>query len=393
MPDRAGAGRVAGALAAGVLAALLAAPAATAQTFPPPSSTPDTTQPAPPSEPPPPGSWEASRFDAPFDQAGATLTGSVFDISGTLRYQRTGPADRIGQVEVRVVDDPTDSFTPAEGCPLPEPVTSGQDRPRTDGFAAEHPFLVEAVSIPCNGRYLVQAEGRLDDPQAPPHTLQQSFLLEAPPAPVTGLAVTVDGAARSVTATFQPLADTDLAFDAIGYVLERSGPESATFVDVASIRVGAEPELVDPLADAPAGAYTYRVRAVRAGAAGEVRSSPFDTESDTVEVTGGPKSSGGPVTGPRGRGSTGPRSGGRLSVPSAGGRSTTSTTLDTGFEDTLDYGEPGSERASGDDPLAGQSIIEDEAEGMGLAVPAAGALVMLGWAGHILYLNRLAKQL
>jgi hypothetical protein len=43
--------------------------------------------------------------------------------------------------------------------------------------------------------------------------------------------------------------------------------------------------------------------------------------------------------------------------------------------------------------VAGQSIVRDEAEGMGLAVPAAGALVMLGWAGHLLYLNRLAKQL
>ena len=394
MPDRAS-GRVFGALAAGVLAALLAAPAATAQTdgLPPPSSTPVPTPPTPPSEPPPPGSWDASSFDAPFDQPDATLTASVFDISGTLRYQRTGPADRIGQVQVRVVDDPADSFTPAERCPLPEPVESRQDRPRTDGLAAEHPFLVEAVSLPCNGRYVVQAEGRLDDPQAPPHTLQQSFLLAAPPAPVTGLGVTVDGAARSVTATFQPLADTDLAFDAIGYVLERSGPEGVTFVDVASIRVGAEPRFVDPLRDAPAGAYTYRVRAVRSGAEGDVRSSVIDTETDTVEVTGGPKPSGGSVTGPRRRASTGPRPGGRLPVPSAGGRPTTSTTLDTGFEDTLDYGEPGSDRQPGDEPLAGQSIIEDEAEGMGLAVPAAGALVMLGWAGHILYLNRLAKQL
>ena len=32
-------------------------------------------------------------------------------------------------------------------------------------------------------------------------------------------------------------------------------------------------------------------------------------------------------------------------------------------------------------------------DGVDFAVPAAGALVLLGWAGHIVYLNRLAKLL
>ena len=40
------------------------------------------------------------------------------------------------------------------------------------------------------------------------------------------------------------------------------------------------------------------------------------------------------------------------------------------------------------------SIVQDEADDpVDLAVPAAGALVLLGWAGHIVYLNRLAKLL
>src|SRR3546814_14651511 len=77
-------------------------------------------------------------------------------------------------------------------------------------------------------------------------------------------------------------------------------------------------------------------------------------------------------------------------------RSTRTDTLfpyTTLFRSTLDYGERSDSELAGDEPVAGQSIVRDEAEGMGLAVPAAGALVMLGWAGHLLYLNRLAKQL
>ena len=65
----------------------------------------------------------------------------------------------------------------------------------------------------------------------------------------------------------------------------------------------------------------------------------------------------------------------------------------TGFNEELDYSgvpRPGSE----EDGLAaeGQSIIRTPGEGAGLLAPVAGALVLLGWAGHIIYLNRLAKQ-
>lgn len=400
MRERTGRARAFGVLSAGLLAALLASPAlAQTDDVPPPSSAPDTTQPdttepPPPEEPPPPGSWEASSFDAPFDVPDAVLTEATFDVSGTLRYQRTG-AEYIRDVEVRVIDDPGDTFAPADGCPLPEPVASTQAGPSPDTIAAEHPFLVEDVVLPCNGRYLVEAEGRLDDPEAPSpeYTLSQSFLVEVPPVSVTGLGVTVDSQSRAVTVSFQPLAETDLAFDALGYVLERSGPGDEVFVDLESIEVGEEPTFVDPLRDAPAGAYTYRVRAVRRGAGDEVRSSVTDTETDTVEVTGEPESSGRAIVG-KGRRSTGPRSTGRRQATAAtAGRSVTSTTVDTGFEDTLDYGASGSEGAFGGPTAGGQSIVQDEAEGMGLAVPAAGALVMLGWAGHILYLNRLAKQL
>ena len=401
MPDRTWTERLLGALAVGVLAGMLAAPAALAQDAEVPLD-PDA-QPAPEApQPQEPGSWEASSFEEPFDEEGPTLRQASFDVAGTLRYQKTGPADFIEEIEVRVVDDPGDSFSPGEGCATPQPVTIAGDGPRP-GFTVEQEFLAEDITVPCNGRYLVQVEGFLEDPDAPSHTMERSFTMAALPESVTGLAVTLDGQDRAVTATFQPLTDGDVAPDAIGYVLERRGPSEDLFVDVGTIGLGDEPRFVDPLTDAPAGAYTYRVRAVRAGADGGVRSSILHTESDTVTVEGEPAPSTSAPTTSTGRGgSVGPRStaGGRVSVPrtSAAPRPTTPTTLDTGFEGTLDYGErpetdDGAEELAGDEPVAGQSIVQDEADSVDLAVPTAGALVMLGWAGHIIYLNRLAKQL
>lgn len=396
MPERRRAAGAAAALAGGLLATLLVAPVALAQTDEvPPTDELDPGQQQPPAQSEP-GSWGASSFEEPFDADGAIVPRETFDVEGTLRYEKTGPSDFIEEVEVRVVDDPGDSFTPGEGCSLPSPTTISGDGPRP-GLTAEQSFEVHDVSVPCNGRYLVEAQGWLQDPDAESFTLRRSFVLAAMPASVTGLDVTYDGSGRSVTATFQPLADDQLAPDATGYVLERRGPDGDTFVDVATIGLDDGPRFVDPLDGAPAGAYTYRVRAVRAGADGDVRSSLIDTETDTVEVEGEPRSSSTSSPGAAaGRRGDGPRSaGGRISVGRTGSdpRLTTPTTLDTGFEDTLDYGDRSDGELAGDEPVAGQSIVRDEAEGMGLAVPAAGALVMLGWAGHLLYLNRLAKQL
>lgn len=397
MPERRRSRAVA-ALAGGVLAVLLAGPVALAQTEeldpgqePPPSQP----QPDPPEEPEqhPPGSWGASSFEAPFDEPDASLRRETFDVEGTLRYQKTGPSDFIEEVEVRVVDDPNDTLTLGDGCTLPEPAAFPGDGPGP-GLTAEQDFLLEGVTLPCNGRYVVEATGRLEDPDAGAYTLRQPFVVAAMPASVTGLGVTLDGDERSVTVTFQPLGAGDLAPDAIGYVLERSG-DDGLFVDVAAIEVRDDPEFVDPLTDVAAGAYTYRVRAVRSGVDGDIRSSIIDTETDTVEVEGDVPGSTPPTSSGRAEVTSARSSGGRISVPRTGSapRLTTPTTLDTGFEDTLDYGDRGEGEIAGDEPVAGQSIVRDEAEGISLAVPTAGALVMLGWAGHILYLNRLAKQL
>jgi hypothetical protein len=397
MRERRRTGAVA-ALAGGLLAVVLTGPVALGQIdeIPPrPELDPGQETPTVPSQPEqyPPGSWGGSSFEAPFDEPDVSLRRETFDVEGTLRYEKTGPADFIEEVEVRVVDDPDDAFTPADGCTLPAPAEFSGDGPGP-GLTAEQDFLVERVIVPCNGRYVVEAEGRLEDPDDDSYTMRQSFVVAAMPASVTGLGVTFDGDDRSVTVTFQPLAEADLPPDAIGYVLERSG-DDGVFVDVGAVELGDDPEFVDPLTDAPAGAYTYRVRAVRAGVDGEVRSSIIDTETDTVEVEGDPAPDSTATTSTAATSSR--SSGDRIPLTRGGSapRLTTPTTLDTGFEDSLDYGDrgEGDGELAGDEPVAGQSIVRDEAEGMGLAVPAAGALVMLGWAGHILYLNRLAKQL
>jgi len=342
--------------------------------------------------------WAASALDAPFDVEGHVVRVQPFALSGTMRYEKQGPADHIVQIEVRVVDDPADERIPGEGCTLPEPLLVPGSGPEPE-LTSEVPFFVNGLEVPCNGAYLVEVEATVDDPDAPTFTLRQPFVMGMLPAAVTDLAIDLDERARRTTVTFSPVPADQLAPDAIGYVLERGGPVDeagvvGTFVDVGTLDIDDEPRFVDDLARAAGGTYEYRVRAVRAGAAEPERSSVIDTETARVTI-GAP-----PETPTADRGSvvvrrSPRRGGGAVTRRSAPARPTTATTLDTGFEDTLDYGDrpPGSPAMVGDEPLAGQSVIQDEGEGLDLAAPVAGALVLVGWAGHIAYLNRLARQL
>ncbi|MFP5321450.1 MAG: hypothetical protein ACLGIC_06340 [Acidimicrobiia bacterium] len=384
MPEPALRRRVLDAVAAVGIATAVLAPAAAAQSDEVPDSAPDRTDP-----------WAASTFDPPFDEPGHVVRVQPFDVAGTLRYEKTGPADHIVEAEVRIVPDRGQDLR--DGCELPTPAVVAGPGPQPE-LTAELAFRA-AFDVACNGRYVLEVEATLDDPDAPTHTLSQPFDVGALPPAVTDLVVDVDDAERRVVATFTPVPDDQLDPDAIGYVLERSAAGDGGYVDAAAIDVDDEPRLVDDLADAPAGSYTYRVRSVRAGPGEPERSSVLDTETATVTV-------GEPVDAPpsteAGVATRGPRRG-SVSVPRRGTtlpRRVTVTTLDTGFEGTIDYGElpegttpPPDVEIPGDEPLAGQSIITEEGEGTDLAGPVAGALVLLGWAGHIAYLNRLAKQL
>jgi len=399
MPEHPRAPRVLAASALALLAALLAAPAALAQTdeVPPPSSPDDV---APPSDDAD-RRWAGSALHAPFDVDGATLRQEAFPVAGEFHYEKMGPADQIVQASIQVVDDPSDDFTPGEACLLPPPAVvpgTGED---TDGnaFTADLAFSAD-LDVPCNGRYLVQAEARLNDPQRPPFVLERSFVLAALPAAVTEVSAKVQPDERKAVVRFTPLPPDQLDPDAVGYVVERAGPAvdgPGRYDDVGTLDLDDEPRLVDDLAAAEAGRYTYRARAVRAGADGPVRSSIIDTATAEIELQGEPTSA--PTTEPEvnTRGGSVRVPAGRATLPRRRSTSTRQgppTTLDTGFEESLDYGDGEIAQELVDEPVAGgQSVVRDEGDTVDLAVPAAGALVMLGWAGHIVYLNRLAKQL
>lgn len=407
MRDRRRLGRFVAASAAALLVGLVVAPAAWAQTdeLSPPNgevSPPEGLEPAEDQ-----GPWQGSAFDAPFDDGEdtPTLHRDTFAVAGTFRYRKQGPSEHIASATLRVIDDPDDDFTPPDACTLPDPRTFEGEGPEPE-LTAELTFSVDDLTVACNGRYLLEAEAQLDDPDAPTYTMARSFVLAALPAAVTGLTVDVDAGARRATVAFTPLPEEQHAIDALGYVVERAGPADddgalGTYGDVATIGLDDDPVVVDDLAAAAPGRYSYRVRAVRDGADGPVRSSVIDTETAAIVLEGPPRTT--TSSTPRATAGTSRRGGGRLTVPSrrrSSGRPTTVTTIDTGFEETLDYGPTSapatsdpSEELAGDEPVAGQSIVRDEAESVDLLVPAAGALVMLGWAGHIVYLNRLARQL
>jgi len=386
MPDAPRRHRLLALAGAALLVGTLAAPAALAQA-------PETPPSQPQADP-----WAGSSFDAPFDVPDADVWTQPFDVAGTLRYQKTGPADHIVQAEVRIV--PRRGIP--EGCDLPAPVTVPGPGPTPD-LVAELRFDVRELSLTCNGPYEVEVEATLDDPDAPTRTVRQPFTMRALPPAVTGLDLALDEGTRQVTVTFDPVPGDELPPQATGYVLERNGPHdgeaTGTWTDVGLIDLDDTPRFGDELAAAAGGTYTYRVRTVVGSAEDGERTNPLEVEVATITVGDpgeAPTATAGATRGPR-RGNVAlPRR--TTTLPR---RSTTITTLDTGFEGTIDYGgelpSPTTgelpELPDGDEPVAGQSIIQDEGEGVDLAAPVAGALVLLGWAGHIAYLNRLAKLL
>jgi hypothetical protein len=397
MPDR-GPSRLRAALAAGVLGIVLASPAALAQTgeVPPPSA-------APPGEDSS-ARWAGSSFSSPFDGDEPTVRSQPFTAAGVLRYEKPTPPDQIARAEVRVVDDPSDTWAPGEDCELPLPmVVPGQGEHDNTGFVSVLRFEVPDLQVSCNGRFLLEAEGFPTDPGAPSHLMRRSFVVGVLPESVNDLTVALDADARKVEVAFTPLDDEQLSSDAIGYVVERGGPAAGDapvedFVDVGRLDLDDEPRFVDDLRRAAGGTYTYRVRATRHGAHQPERSSVITTATATVTIDAPPRDGDATSTIDRTRSSRSRASAAPRRSSGTGG-SRTITTIDTGFEGEIDYGadglprNPGELPDFGDDPLAGQSLIRDEGDGMDLAAPVAGALVLLGWAGHIAYLNRLAKQL
>lgn len=391
MPERTA--RLLAALVSALLVAIAFAPGAAAQADQPP--------PLVPSEDPE-GRWAGSGFTSPV--AEETRREPELHVTGQFVYRKRTPGQRIVAATVEVVPDgfeppPTCETPPSQPVPgnPPHPSDYDMDRPATLAFE------VPDLRIPCNGPYLVHATAQLDD--GTQWSMQVRFGVAVAPPAVDEVNAELDGESRAATITFTPLELQDRSPDAAGYLIERAGPDDDAYTEVATVPEDSDPRVVDDLGPAEPGRYRYRVRALRSGVDGPVASDPATAPTSDVQLEGAPTS---PTTAaetsdarPRADATTGrDRPSRRSAAPSrrstTSPRLTTPTTLDTGFEDSIDYGGRGDrsdDALTGDEPVAGQSIVQDEADGVGFAVPAAGALVLLGWAGHIVYLNRLAKLL
>lgn len=404
MPERRSAHRLVAALAATVALGLtVLAPAVLAQEAPTVSN---------------PAQWSESKMDAPFTGAVVTVSDKSFPISGTFIKTANNAAERIVRVRVMFEGDGEET-TPTTAPPEfqciptdPEPSVTRAAPDANNKIVA--PFAVSAdVSVwPCNGTYTVRADA-LSNQETIEYVLSKTLRVAVPPDPARGLQATVAGGENapdpatgataddpaSVLVTWDKLVDPDTQYpDFIGYRVQRAGPAAEAKFDTVSevIGQGGAGEFTDTI-EAP-GEYRYRVQSLRTGPDGPGTPVPStDSATPVVPVSvAGPPTPETTTTAPGANDATtaSRRTFGlpKVNRPTTTKRSTPgpTTTIDDGFNDTLDYGdlsEPGSELAG-----EGQSIIQNEGEGAGLVGPVAGAMVLLGWAGHVAYLNRLAKQ-
>lgn len=390
--------------------------------------------------------WSGSGFEQP---TGTDQRVSVFDVVGVFDVSSGTNIQRIDVTFGRMSDG---GFTDQDGDCFPG------DRDEQDGisiFRTDEEFQSEARSDgvdngervrfvlpdrewPCNGSFAIRATAtqvNLDDvdPGAPDpteadpdepgsHTIVKELRVAVRPPSVDGVHASVAGNAdpelgpteenpEAVTVTWTKLGERP---ESEGYRIKRAGPATdgsfGGFTTVGEVPESGAASFEDSLT-AP-GEYWYQVVALRDSGVEQ----PTSVESRTTEASAakvrvaGPAPEGGGDAGDQdGSGSedSGASAGARppLTLPedeggASGSRPNSSrwrppTTVDTGFDETLDYGEDGRPTpTTGGNELAGegQSVIRTEDEGAGLLGPAAGALVLLGWAGHVAYLNRLAKQ-
>ncbi len=395
-----------------------------------------------------PGQWAGSSWSQP-QRNGTTTSNPDIGVAGEFVLRRDGRAVSIAGASVVIVDDQTDGFDPPSACAESDTLQVPGDGGSTLEVYDTQRFAGR-IPVPCNGRYVIEATAHVDGEGVEDHTMRRVITVEAPAPPVAGVEAAATGD-RQVRVSWSPLTESELPPDFEGYVVERAraagGPSSAAQTDdetsdetsdltdvdpdetsarrapaqefgsyetVATVGRFDDPRITDRV-DA-AGTYGYRVRAARSGVDGSVLTPTALAPTTSVQVGGGSTTTTTtpddttPTTGSDGSPGTTAGGGSRPQIgtgtvrPTSPGRTLptfgTPTTLDTGFEETLDYSdvlgdrdEDDSDDGLGGEELAGQSIVQDEGEGVGVLVPAAGALVLLIWAGHVVYLNRLAKEL
>lgn len=364
------------------------------------------------------GPWSGSQFDEADLRAGnATRDTKTVTITGVFTYTPEGDWDErtiLQNVTVTVTDPAVD------GCEPPsvvgEPTEGGENRARTFSFQ---------VSSQCNVTTQVTVQAKTTSPGLNNQRSRQitsSLRFDAPPEPVTDIIASVEDVETkdvNISWTLPEGAEPETT-----YSVERAGPDAGDEPEWTTIApaepeepteepteeppVGEEPAEPDPV-ESPItdtvedeGVYLYRVVAERPSATPEGEPHVVPGTVDDVRVGEPPPTTTTTTTSPP---VTQPGSATTVSIPRLNttptrDRLSTSrdltpvqpsapTTIDTGFEETLDYGdqEPGELAAEG------QSVINSEDDGVvGPGAAAAAALVLVGWAGHIFYFRRLAAQ-
>lgn len=345
-------------------------------------------------DPPPP--WSGSALDRPGDLV-TELDADHVDVAGHFRYQKPTATSEIVRIVVDLVDDPSDDFEPVDACDA-EPVEIASDGTSASDGIDELAFRVDALPVACNGRFLLEATAETSDDTS--YTLRATLEASIAPPAVETLTTSADAAAQQVTVDWEPVPADQLPPDTVGYLLQRAGPRQedgsfGSFRDLRVLKPDEDTVAVDGVPEP--GAYRYRVRTMRHGIDGPVLASITDTGAETATVDEPPPTTTTTTAPPA------PTVGVAIPRPRPAPRLSPPTTADTGFEEELDYGDAPPRTTTVTSmlpelatelPDGGQSIVRDEGEdGVNLLIPAAGALVLIGWAGHLAYVNRLAKQL
>ncbi|MDP1818819.1 MAG: fibronectin type III domain-containing protein [Acidimicrobiales bacterium] len=319
--------------------------------------------------------------------------------------------DTVGSLTVETEVTPPAGL--AEGCTTDEkPETVAKAGPQ------DHTAYTSApLTVSCNGTYefLITAEfnptiGFGDRAEFP-----GEITVAAPPPPVAGVTHFV-GEDRKASLSWTPAASVSPDF--LGYRVERQTADGK-YITVKDLPRG-EKTFTDPEPIPEGGEVVYRVRGRRAAPTGEVLSESGDrvtakvgagSTSTTVPGTPAPGGTDGGVGGPtggttpstgRGGGSRGgPRVTGRargltgigVRVPSANSARADFPDLeiaDEGFDEELPFDDGlAGEEPSDQDDLA--SLLYEEEEGRGMAVPVAIGTVMAAWAFHLRFLARAAR--
>jgi hypothetical protein len=308
------------------------------------------------------------------------------------------------------------------------------DNPPPDGCAGEvdpnaelspdGSFKVHGT-FPCNIVYEIRATAQanagsgLGSSTPGPYSMPLLVAVAVPPAPVSQVdaALEVDGDDHAVTLTWPRGAEPDL----LGYVVARTTDGDTEQLGQVDATDDA-PRFVDD--DPPTGyTSTYSVTAVRTGPDDDVEQVPAAPTTVDVDVPGERASDGGSNGGSSGSGKGTSGSGdpvdpelagaqvqaGEQGRPDAGslssvrrrastGRPTPPTTADTGFSETIDYGEPGEEAAvlPGGDPsvvaLYDESVTGSPWSNKETMSFVAGGLAVLMGAAVVLTVTRRAAR-